>query len=411
MNALQRRRPWITLLVCIGALAPALGASDTFPAEAHLSAEQKLALLRRAERRRMTCGSNAVFLMLRLQGIPTSLETVEQLLPVNDAGHSMSSLQDTAATLGLPLDLRRIGLEDLETCPMPLISFSENYNIDTGLGHYLVVFGVRDGLVYYLDSTTGKRGQATLRGFAHNLSGYVLFPSPTVATSFASFGLAGAGFFLTFGLVTLLLRRRTRRVLASIACLLLLGSHCFALGGNPEAPKHWRSGSNGGIVSAYLFGRMTEDVDAGYATFAAAFPASSQVSLGEIARVLGDQGAAVEVHRLSPRELGESVPCVVHLDVPRSTVGEFVVVLHAAEGHVAYLDGMARFRECDLGGFLQRWTGLAVTPKSPTPILGWIILGIGFCVALLFACRVQRKRVPKPTTVATRAVTVAEASS
>jgi hypothetical protein len=101
------------------------------------------------------CGTVALYALLRLEGRPTSLESVAARLPaIRPAGHSMKELRDAARTLGLGLDGAYLGKDD-KAIDRPMLAFLKV----EGKGHFLVIrpVGHSGKLVQVIDSNQPTR--------------------------------------------------------------------------------------------------------------------------------------------------------------------------------------------------------------------------------------------------------------
>ncbi len=87
------------------------------------------------ESTKLDCGANALFVLLRLEGRPVTLERLVEALPARDPkGYSMAELAAAAHTCGLDLDGVRFGKGD-KPLTRPAIVFLQ----DAKAGHFAVL--------------------------------------------------------------------------------------------------------------------------------------------------------------------------------------------------------------------------------------------------------------------------------
>ena len=118
------------------------------------------------------CGSNALYMLLGLYGIPVDEEQFGATVPVNDDGTSLAELQEAAGALGLEMSVRRCSIEELQKhFRWPFLA-----HLTMVPPHYCVVIDISDDSVTFLDGTTGELETLRRSWVEAGWSGYVLLP-------------------------------------------------------------------------------------------------------------------------------------------------------------------------------------------------------------------------------------------
>jgi hypothetical protein len=127
------------------------------------------------------CGANALFVMLRLNGISVSAEALRKEVPVADKGASMLDLKRTALRYGLPVDVFELDPPQLRNQPLPLIVHASL--TDDPMGHYATVVSFDEETVRLIDGTS--EGLITVENAPFNraFSGYALVQTGTPGSS------------------------------------------------------------------------------------------------------------------------------------------------------------------------------------------------------------------------------------
>lgn len=159
---------------------------------------------------RRDCGTNALFLLFEIEGLPITLDRLDTALPPRHRdGYSMAELAEASRVLGLRLD--GIQLDRRGTRPdRPVIAFFK----DAKGGHFAVLrpVGTTGAMCQVLDPPHALR----LIDYAEvarmpTWTGRVLFPADPWAIRNATPLLAGAaGVSLLVGVIRVRGRRRSR---------------------------------------------------------------------------------------------------------------------------------------------------------------------------------------------------------
>jgi len=118
------------------------------------------------------CGSNALYMLLKLYGISVDQEQLVATVPVNEDGTSLAELRDAATVLGLETTARRCSIEELQKhFQSPFLA-----HLAMVTPHYAVVTDISDDSVTWLDGTTGQLETLKRSWVEKRWSGYVLLP-------------------------------------------------------------------------------------------------------------------------------------------------------------------------------------------------------------------------------------------
>lgn len=134
----------------------------------------------------LVCGSNALYMLLRLYDIQVDQEQLAATVPVNNNGTSLAELREAAASLGLEATVRRCSLDELRGhVQSPFLA-----HLAMVSQHYVVVIDVSDDSVTLLDGTTGKLETLKRSWVEERWSGYVLLPRTGATISPILFGVS-----------------------------------------------------------------------------------------------------------------------------------------------------------------------------------------------------------------------------
>ena len=134
---------------------------------------------------RKTCGQNALYALLRLNGKDVQHEEVLKALPASPSGTSLEELRACAATFGVDLDaIKAIG-DDLERLPLPAIVHT---GANSAHGHYLVLVALYDpGYPRFIDGTSGETIDWNRAEFLRYWTGHALVIHKTGWSKFVGF--------------------------------------------------------------------------------------------------------------------------------------------------------------------------------------------------------------------------------
>jgi len=113
------------------------------------------------------CGPNSLFLFLILSGhSEVMLHTLENI-PISYDGASLLHLRNRARTFGVKADIRRYGIDEIDSLALPAIG-----QFITGASnspyHFNVIYKVDKQRIYFIDGTSGLK----LWAFRSSLPGY-----------------------------------------------------------------------------------------------------------------------------------------------------------------------------------------------------------------------------------------------
>jgi len=159
------------------------------------------------------CGSNSLYMLLGVYGVPLDHEQLHATVPVNRDGTSLTELRDAAAALGLETTVRRCSIEELQRhYQSPFIA-----HLAMVTPHYAVVIDISDESLTFLDGTTGKLETLRRAWIEERWSGYVLLPQTSATIHPILFGASMFNWLVVAFLVTRQIRDSRKRPQISIA--------------------------------------------------------------------------------------------------------------------------------------------------------------------------------------------------
>lgn len=131
---------------------------------------------------RFACGRNALWLLVKLTGgqVPES-EFLRQInRPEDSHGFSLLKLRDAAELVGCPCVVRRLSIEDLKSTTFPIVAHLRASNVDSGVGHFIVMVAYDRKAPWCIDPTTGEYAPYAHDTFEELWTGYILQPQSAV---------------------------------------------------------------------------------------------------------------------------------------------------------------------------------------------------------------------------------------
>lgn len=149
-------------------------------------------------RHRGDCGPLSLYVLMRLEGQPVSVDDVEKLLPFDsERGCSLADIARTADKLGFAAEIRFVNPRDLPNLPFPFILHTTG-SLESGVGHFLVVVDYLPEKRQYsvIDTTYDTFRSQTEESILIGYSGYVLLPKngfSALQRRLVSWALLGVG--------------------------------------------------------------------------------------------------------------------------------------------------------------------------------------------------------------------------
>jgi hypothetical protein len=127
------------------------------------------------EQDRLTCGPRSVYLLARLNGRAASRTIFEHYLPSSPQGMSLVEMARTCNTLGVPVSIRDIKLDELidSRLTSPVIAYLRHSSIG---GHYVVILSSSPASIRLINPTTAKAYSITREQLAPLWTGFVVLP-------------------------------------------------------------------------------------------------------------------------------------------------------------------------------------------------------------------------------------------
>jgi ABC-type bacteriocin/lantibiotic exporter with double-glycine peptidase domain len=153
------------------------------------------------------CGPNSLYLLLRLKGIPVEYGQLVKRLEITPRGCSLAELQELGESYGLPCEVRKVTLKDLDLLVPPFILHintpaSSSQQATEGRDHFVVVTRREvgaEGTLSGVDPSSGAKTVWSPSYLSRNFSGYVLTPRDAPAKSSAVLVLGVVFALLTVG--------------------------------------------------------------------------------------------------------------------------------------------------------------------------------------------------------------------
>jgi ABC-type bacteriocin/lantibiotic exporter with double-glycine peptidase domain len=111
-------------------------------------------------------------MIMRLKDRPVSYRRIEEQLPFDPAGNSLTELRDCLRSFGLSTSIVQARPGLLEVCALPAIAHWEEEKATTG--HYVIITGIAKDRVEYIDGTTAGISILSMSEFRKRWSGYLL---------------------------------------------------------------------------------------------------------------------------------------------------------------------------------------------------------------------------------------------
>lgn len=138
-----------------------------------IAAGQSDQLLRKIQ----SCGTNSLYLYLRLHGRNVRFGALADRLVVSSEGVTMAQLASVAGENGLGSHVVKVTSQQLCSLPVPLIAHYNWRSPSNRSGHYVVVTGISPSSVHCIDGTTGKATEIPRATFEYFWSGHVVTPN------------------------------------------------------------------------------------------------------------------------------------------------------------------------------------------------------------------------------------------
>lgn len=370
------------------------------------------------------CGPNALYLFLRLYGIPAEYGLIlQRYMSAHPDGMSLTELRDACRDFGLPVQVRQCSISEMHRgFQSPVIALTDG--LGSEIGHYVIVLSVRSDSALLLDGTTGRVSGTTLfkdesykKGRLENIwRGYILVPTHVYRKPRGALAFSALLWLVVAGIIVLsptapksLARQRCAGDEASQAhgpcrtrlphVMVGVALACCVFGptgkGNSEQTPakspgetpatRWRTRANTGLNCLYIQLRLL-----GYRSSYEAFrrlvsKAEDLSDLGSLARLAGRAGFCLVPRKLTVSEL-QSLPdpVLVHREDEGVDSGTFDLFLYGTETWVGLVEGASLRRiEIPADFFIRGWTGYALVRKPP---IDWFVLLRRWGTVLLVGC-------------------------
>lgn len=133
------------------------------------------------------CGRIALYILLRLEGKPTSMEDLKSTVPVDaEVGTSMAELQEAGNALGLATEVQFVKPRELRSLGFPYVLHGKT-GLKSKTGHFLVVVdrNPKTGALAAIDPVWQSFEWYAEQAVLSSYSGYVLVPKRPRTVEFA----------------------------------------------------------------------------------------------------------------------------------------------------------------------------------------------------------------------------------
>lgn len=169
-----------------------------------------------AWRRKGDCGPLSLFVLMRLNDHPVTIEEIETVVPFDEErGCTLADLARGSEQLGFATEVRFVKPQDFARLPTPFIVHT-NGSLEKGIGHYAVIVDCfpSEHEFSVIDTTYELFRRQTEGSILTNYSGYVLVLKPSALARLKPVGimtLCMAGAILLIG--------RPGRVISSLCAV------------------------------------------------------------------------------------------------------------------------------------------------------------------------------------------------
>jgi ABC-type bacteriocin/lantibiotic exporter with double-glycine peptidase domain len=133
-------------------------------------------------RQELRCGVAATYCYAQLHGMSIRYDEVEDRVHVDDRGSSLADVQKGCEAVGVPSITVYLAPSQYDTVALPIIAHiwlrpSDDAGVAAELGHYVVVFRVREHFIDLIDPTFGHEVSVTRGEFFRQASGFAIIPN------------------------------------------------------------------------------------------------------------------------------------------------------------------------------------------------------------------------------------------
>ncbi|AGA28494.1 cysteine peptidase family C39 domain-containing protein [Singulisphaera acidiphila] len=384
-------------------------------------------IYRQMAERRAVCANNALYVFVKMHGWDVSYDKVQEAIGGDSlGGKSFLEIRKGCERLGIPAVVLKSPIEELRTCRFPVLAYGSPgrplSGPRAGQKHFVVLVGIVDGDVQYIDPTSAEILRASTEWLlGQGGSFYYLQVSPhdriwtNYVLSISAPGLLAVCLFGVF-------RRTSGRQglpgpapFSAVIFLFLTALCCPAtradggdaaksrgrmeIGSVKDLKEAWRRPGCDGINSLYLFLRhhgVSVSYDELSEQLGGCDRAANLRDLRDVARQYGLNAVVVQVDL---RSLARGpLPGIALLDSSREKGSYFVLVSGASPSEVDYIDGgFVTWNKDDVEVFLRKWRGfiLLVQDEHRTarlPYVAWSVAGVLICGYLAVRLRFHQRR-------------------
>ena len=326
--------------------------------------------------RSVICGSNAIYLLLRLHGQPAEHSVIQRYLPTHEAGLSLSEIEQALQAEGLPVETRRVSVSDLsDVLREPVIAV---VHFDPRLtGHYYVLTRLVGNKIEAIDATTGEVVLTTPDLLVGVWDGYVIMRAAEARQTWQMFAAVGGATAVAGGGLLARAKRRhrgrvspkesarcrpSRPIKVAVSFLILIVT---ASAPASATTGEWRHPDNAGLNCLFLQLRSS-GWDGSYEEFAAKTLNMRCSSFADIREVAASAGVSTRLVRMSRASLAAAeLPAIVLLEPNGVGSGSFALIVDVgsadhlgATSYVTAVDGGSlRWIRLAPWEFRRAWTG------------------------------------------------------
>jgi ABC-type bacteriocin/lantibiotic exporter with double-glycine peptidase domain len=341
------------------------------------------------QRKRVICGPNCLYLLLRAGGIAVSYSDVENRVEFQEGGTSILALRQAAQYFGLPGIVRKCGMESLKSLRLPVIvHIRDHFKLNDVTNHFVVLQAVGENNVTVIDGTTGLVEDVTKTKFEKSWSGYVLETIREDARPVESLALQvplsiALGLF---GLWTLRghLHRHHAQAFGLAACLALRSSCGVGAETIDNQAAAWRTSRCDAVNCVDLLGKLLDRPVPRDRIESAFRGLGHSPSLANLKATIDSFGIEMQVCKPSPEALRSMpMPMIVQLTDECDRNGGFYLLFDVTPDEFRLINCAFMARELmDVDDFRRRWSGhaLAVVARQGQ-WRPWTLAGLCFFAA------------------------------
>ncbi len=334
------------------------------------------------QRMRVSCGPNSLYMLLQSHGVSKQYNEVCGQITMQEEGCTILSLRNAAQKLGLNARIIKCSASELSGLRLPaILHFSNDVFFGGNTKHFVLLTGVSADGIEYLDGTSGRHENITMKKFTAVSDGYALEPIDTFRFRWLFLMIPIA---ILVGGITILRGVRSLSSQATKAvcvfCLLSVCGRTLAApapgaatlsGPNQSVQEPWRTPKQDAVNVLDLYFK-TIGQEHEREIIASSLPKNEAVSLVSVSQAATSLGVPLKQVRPTVSDLANfDSPIIVHLFDDQERNGGYFLLLKLNGDRVAVVNAaVATIEFYHIDEFRRRWSGYALVPEVRHTLLG-----------------------------------------